>query len=260
MPEKDWFSQEGYRCRLEWGYRGAREAAARGDILVVVDTLRFSSAVATAIHHGVLIHPCAWADDPEELARRVGGEAAMKRRVASSPSRFSLSPLSFLGAEPGTRVVLASPNGATCSRFAASVPHLFVGALLNAAAVASAVSRLLDGSDRCVTLLACGERWPTPSEDGELRMAIEDYLGAGAILAGIAYDKSPEVRACEGAFQHLQGDLEAVLLACGSGRELLGKGCGEDVRHSARLNLYDSVPIMRGEAIERYPPAMAGAK
>ena len=32
----------------------------------------------------------------------------MKRWVGSSPLRFSLSPLSYLGAEPGTRVVLAS--------------------------------------------------------------------------------------------------------------------------------------------------------
>src|SRR5207302_2020235 len=101
------------------------------------------------------------------------------------PARFSLSPLSYLDAQSGTRVVLASPNGATCSRYAAEVGFLFVGTLLNAKAVAGAVSHLLAVTDLCVTLLACGERWKTPSEDGELRMAIEDSLGAGAILSYI---------------------------------------------------------------------------
>jgi 2-phosphosulfolactate phosphatase len=247
----DWYSQRGYRCRLEWGYRGAREAAGRGDILVVVDTLRFSSAVATAIHHGVLIYPCAWADDAEAIAHRVGGEAAIKPREGIAPARFSLSPLSYWGAEPGTRVVLPSPNGATCSRYGADVPFLFVGTLLNARAVAAAVSQQLEGTDLCATFLACGERWRTASEDGELRIAMEDYLGAGAILAHVDHDKSPEALACEGAFRHLRHELESVLLECGSGRELREKGCTDDVRHAARLNLYDSVPILRGEWIER---------
>jgi hypothetical protein len=40
------------RVRLAWGQRGGQEAAERGDILVVVDTLRFSTAAATAVHHG----------------------------------------------------------------------------------------------------------------------------------------------------------------------------------------------------------------
>jgi phosphosulfolactate phosphohydrolase-like enzyme len=47
-----------------------------------------------------------------------------------------------------------------------------------------------------VTVIACGERWNIPSEDGELRMALEDYLGAGAILSYLPYEKSPEARAC----------------------------------------------------------------
>jgi 2-phosphosulfolactate phosphatase len=58
------------------------------------------------------------------------------------------------------------------------VPHLLVGALLNARAVAAAVARLLAETDLSVTVLACGERWKEPNEDGELRFAIEDYLEA----------------------------------------------------------------------------------
>ncbi|HZP80353.1 MAG TPA: 2-phosphosulfolactate phosphatase [Chthonomonadaceae bacterium] len=241
MPA-DVFSQTGFRCKLEWGWRGAREAAARGDILVVVDTLRFSSAVVTAVQQGGLIYPCASSEDHAALARSLGAEAAATATVAG---RFSLSPLTYLDMGPGTRVVLPSPNGATCSRYAAATPHLFVGALLNAGAVAAAVAAVLDATDLAVTVLACGERWQTPSEDGELRFALEDYLGAGAILSELPHEKSPEALACAGAFRQRRSDLAAILWECGSGRELQAKGHGEDVRHAARWNLYEAVPVMR---------------
>ncbi len=243
------FSQNLYRCRIDWGYKGAREAAERGDILVVVDTLSFSTAVVTAVHFGGVIYPCSRTDNIAEYAKRVDGEAAVGRKDVPEKGRFSLSPLTYVSISPGERVILASPNGATCSRYARSVPYLFVGALVNARQLADAVSALLDSTDLCVTILACGERWRIPSEDGELRVAIEDYLGAGAILSYLKHTKSPEARVCEGAFLHTQNDLRAILWECGSGRELREMGYSGDVEHSARLNVYDVAPIMRDERI-----------
>src|SRR4051812_25534388 len=79
------WDQRGYRRRLEWGRRGARLAAERGDVLVVVDVLSFSTAAATAIAHGGIVCPCAWDDDPAALAARVGAEVAVRRR--SRPRR-----------------------------------------------------------------------------------------------------------------------------------------------------------------------------
>ncbi len=166
--------------------------------------------------------------------------------------RFSLSPPTLAAARPGERIVLASPNGATCSRHGRSVPNLFVGALVNAEAVAGALAAALDESpDLSVTLLACGERWQEPSEDGELRFAVEDYLGAGAVLAHLPapLSRSPEARAAEAAFQSLAPDLAAVLTDCGSGRELIAKGYGQDVTHATRLNVYAAVPVLRGDAL-----------
>ena len=229
-----WFAQGEYACRMEWGHGGARRAAERGDVLVVVDVLSFSSAAVTAARRGAIVYPCAEPDDPETLARRVRADAvAVKRDRVPSAGRFSLSPLTFLDVAPGTRVVVASPNGGACCRAAAAgggASVVLVGSLLNARAVAEVVRRELEaGHDgRAVTVLACGERWqaPPPAEAGEtLRFALEDYLGAGAILAGLpALSKSPEARACESAFRAASADLDAVLWECGSGRELRAKG------------------------------------
>jgi 2-phosphosulfolactate phosphatase len=264
------FAQEGFRCRLEWGRRGARAAAERADILVVVDILRFSTTAVTAVHHGVTLFPCHWDEDIVAFARRV--DAIPGGHRSGEDTRFTLSPLCYLDVPVGTRVALASPNGATCARYADAVPSLYVGALVNAQAVANRIDELLRESDHAVTVLACGERWTTPSEDGELRFAVEDYLGAGAILYylnqchlnqcylnqhdvnmnhTIAPHLSPEATICAGAFQSLAtnaraGDLTSLLLECGSGRELQVRGAAADVRHAARLNLYNTVPVMRG--------------
>jgi 2-phosphosulfolactate phosphatase len=245
----DPWAQDGFRCRLEWGRRGAQVAAERGDILVVVDTLSFSTAAVTAVHHGGLVYPCAWTDDPTALAAKLGAEAAVHRQHVPEHGRFSLSPPTFAAIQPGERVVLASPNGATCSRFGRDVPRLLVGALVNARAVSDAVARLLASSNVTVTLLACGERWRQSSEDGELRFAIEDYLGAGAIIDGLPASVrcSPEADLCGRAFRASQHDLPAILWDSGSGRELRGYGYPQDVEHAARLNAYDTVPRMLDE-------------
>ncbi len=239
------YGQHPYRCRFDWGRHGVHQAVEWGDILVIVDTISFSTSVVTAVHNGGLIYPCSMDEDVNLIARRIGGEAAVHRRKVPAQGRFSLSPTTFLSIEPGTRVVLASPNGATCSRYAEQVPYLFVGGLVNAQVVATVVSSLLEQTDLSVTIIACGERWNPSNEDGSLRFAIEDYLGAGAILSYLQQEKSPEARVCEGAFLQCQQDLKALLWDCSSGRELREKGFEEDVILASRLNVYETVPHMR---------------
>jgi 2-phosphosulfolactate phosphatase len=249
------------RVRLAWGRRGAHDAAERGDVLVVVDTLRFSTAAAVAVHHGALIYPCATDETVyNALAQRVGGEVALHHAAAPTPTRFSLSPRSFLAVEQGARVVLPSPNGSTCSQYGSQAPALFVGALINAQAVAGAVSRLLNSVGHLnATALACGERWRTPDEEGALRFAMEDYLGAGAILAALPFPQTMEAQVCAATFRAMRDQLDAALWECESGQELRAKGLGEDVRFAAQLNGYNTAPILRGERLEAFVPDEGGA-
>ena len=240
-----------YRCQLARGRRGAREAAQRGDALVVVDTLSFSTSAITALHNGGIVFPCAKDEDPAAFAQRVNAEAAVGRPDVPKKGRFSLSPLTYLNIEPNTRIVLASPNGATCSRYARSVPTLLVGTLINARAVANALTQILSTTNHTISLLSCGERWADPDEDGPLRWALEDDLGVGAILSYLSCDKSPEARACEGIFIHLRDELSTSLINCPSGQELCDRGFTKDVTHAADLNWCDTVPVMRSERLEK---------
>jgi len=241
MEYPDWLGQPGVRCRMDWGPEGARAAAAHGDALVVVDTLRFSSAVATALHHDVRVHPCAADEDVFAAAANFGAEPAGS---GIPEGRYSLSPLSYVEAPPGARVCLRSPNGATCTQYASSAPFLYVAALLNAAVVGRCVSRRMELTDLCVTVLACGELQPATDGAGGIRFAIEDYLGAGAVLASIPYSKSPEAELCEASFQASKSRMEALLAGSSSGLELSAKGRDADVRHCAALNVFTVAPML----------------
>jgi 2-phosphosulfolactate phosphatase len=131
-----------------------------------------------------------------------------------------------------------------------------VGSFVNAPAVARFVSARLVESNQGVTVLACGERWPTPVEGEDLRFAVEDYLGAGALLSHLDLDKSPEAQACEVAFRGVQEGLEEILLTCGSGIELREKGYRADVLHAARMDLYGTVPLLaEGRFVNAAGPA-----
>ena len=146
--------------------------------------------------------------------------------------------------EPGRVVALGSPNGAVCSRAAASGGRLYVASLVNASAVARAVSAEMERTGATVTVIACGERWWTPFQDEGMRVAIEDYLGAGAVLAGLDRELSPEAVVCRAAFMQLRGDLSRIIADCGSGRELREKGFLHDVVHASRLDCYDTAPVL----------------
>ncbi|CAN5496956.1 hypothetical protein BH09PLA1_BH09PLA1_10510 [soil metagenome] len=235
MGETEWFSQSPHRVRMDWGWRGCSAAARRGDAVVIVDVLRFSTAVCAAISNGVTVFPANESDNLQ----------GMCSRFDAAHFAAGLAPGEYHSAMRGSRVVVRSPNGATCARLASAAPVALIGALVNQNAVARCVRRILVQTKWTVTVIACGERWPDASDDGALRFAIEDYLGAGAILWSVAGDQSAEARTCAGAFASSRADLASLLANCGSGREQIDKRDRASVEHAAIIDRYDVVPVLR---------------
>ena len=139
----------------------------------------------------------------------------------------------------GTRVVLPSPNGAALSLAAGDAPVL-AGCLRNARAVAEEAMRL----GQRISVIPAGERWA----EGGLRPCLEDWLGAGAVLAHLSGDRSPECAAAAASFESQRTGLAAALTGCGSGRELIARGMPQDVRVAARLDVSQCVPLLVGGA------------
>lgn len=211
--------------------------------------MSFSTAVAVAIERGGKVRPCLESDNASELARVSEGVAAVRRSEAGPNGQFSLSPLTFLDLEPDAVVVLPSLNGGSCCKAAREASALLVGCLVNAGAVAEAVRDMHRNTSRSVTVIACGEQDTT--DGSRIRMAVEDYLGAGAILKQLPFTKSPEARVCQDTFTSSAHSLEELMLECESGQQLREAGFTEDVEFSARLDLYSSVPLLNGRLFSR---------
>lgn len=130
------FSQAPYKVKMEWGRRGAREAAERGDIVVIVDVLSFSSTVVAALNAGAVIFPYPPNLDGKKYASSIGATYILGRAEAVRTGNPTLSPVTFNEEHRNRSYVLSSLNGAYCSWIASKVPGLLIGSFLNASGVA----------------------------------------------------------------------------------------------------------------------------
>jgi 2-phosphosulfolactate phosphatase len=159
---------------LEWGLDGARRLAPTADAVVVVDVLSFCTSVTVACERGARVWPHPGGAAADDLARSLDAVLAGPRSL----SRPSLSPTSLTELPEGARLVLPSPNGSALAHALLDAGGPVVaGCLRNAAAVARHVAGARD-----VLVLPAGERW----DDGSIRFAYEDLVGAGAVVDRLA--------------------------------------------------------------------------
>ncbi|AJR18392.1 2-phosphosulfolactate phosphatase [Pimelobacter simplex] len=259
-------AQAGRQVRLEWGPTGGAAISADADIAVVVDVLSFTTTLTIATARGTRVHPFAWKDErAAAYARERDAVLAVGRFEARGGGRGgaappSLSPAQLLDAVPVPRLVLPSPNGSSiCAALAGAGTRTGLGlqvvgaSLRNRTAVARWLAPRIAAGAR-VALVPAGERWP----DGSLRPAVEDLWGAGAILDGLATEgadpdagrwsaEARQARAAYRAAAAMGAGLEAALLDCASGRELVAVGFRADVLAAAALDADDVVPLLGGD-------------
>lgn len=226
-----------FDVRCEWGAQGLAQLLPSSDVVIIVDVLSFSTAVEVATARGAVVFPYKTYDvSAREFAKSANLELAGTRRGGG---RFSLSPESLREIPEGTRLVLPSPNGATLAMMTGDTPTL-AGCLRNARAVAR-YARLLG---RRIAVIPAGEQW----SDNSLRPAVEDWLGAGAILDALGGYQSPEAEAAYMLFRAAQPQLEAMVSRAGSGKELVEQGFLRDVELACELNVSECVPFLASGA------------
>jgi 2-phosphosulfolactate phosphatase len=243
VAEEDVWSQREFAVRFGWGPLAAARMADPDGVLVVVDVLSFTTAVDVAVSRGTAVYPCEWhGSRATKLARSVGAELAVGRGQMSPERPWSLSPASLLAAPAPERLVLPSPNGSTIA--SAATGTVVTACLRNAAAVAS---WLTAASPAVITVISAGERWP----DDSLRPALEDLLGAAAVLSGLA-DRtgtsgwSPDAIVAARSFD--PASVADAVRSCGSAKELHERGYSADVDVAIDVDASSVVPVLRDGA------------
>jgi 2-phosphosulfolactate phosphatase len=231
-------AQHGFAYRFGWGAEGLEALAADCSVIVVVDVLRFTTAVSVVVAAGSIVFPYRWCDEGAAAAAAQRG-AVLAGRRREGP--VSLSPTDLMTLPTGSRIVLPSPDGSTLSLRASELGTTFVlaGSLRNATATAERARTL--ASRAPIGVIAAGERWPGSS--APLRPSVEDMLGAGAILAALdpagavsAPGCSPEAAAARAAFVDARPSLVDRVCGSASGRQLIRIGCADDVANAAQLD------------------------
>lgn len=158
-----------------------------------------------------------------------------------------------------------SRNGAAVAAAASSAATVLVGSLRNATAVARVVQTIQERRQErtSVAVIAAGEA----DAAGAQRFAVEDQLGAGAIILalsdrGIDHTAPDAAVAAEG-FRALRGALRHLIGASGSGRELAADAAATtrveesglvptSVTDAAVIDAVDVVPVLRDGVFTRF--------
>jgi len=217
-----------------------------GATAVVIDVLRFSSAVVAALDAGASkIIPV----EEIETATRLADSGKRKTKLLAGERKglpidgFDLfnSPAEFTRATVGGKtIVMTTSNGSRGVLLASKAARTIICAINNIGAVAGAIR-----DDEVVSILCCGS---------EGRIALEDLYCGGLLLHAVGDRTDVETLNDSGRLAMMlsrEGGPAAGELLAGSdrGRELIAAGYGEDVLHCAKRDISDIVPVLRQGAM-----------
>jgi len=246
-------------------FHGMPDRACAGGIAVVIDVLRASTTIVTALFHGASsVLPVLGVSDAKAAAayggRLLGGERGGVRiegfDLGNSPLEYTADRVR------GSSVVITTTNGTAALHACRDAREILIGAIVNRTAVADAVRRLARHGDHAHLVCA--------GTDGAV--SAEDVLAAGAILDAASAAGPDDVldhAALEARafFRRVAagGDVQAALVAefgrSPGGANLVDLGMQADLPAAAAI---DSLPLVprfdhaTGRLIEMVPGTKSG--
>lgn len=210
-------------------------------IVVVTDIFRATSCMVTAFAHGVRsIVPVATVEECRQWQER--GYLAAAERNAKRVEGFELdnSPFTYMTERiRGADVAMTTTNGTLAITKSRAGVKVLVGAFLNLEAVA----RYLKTEPYDVLVLCAG--WKG-------RVNMEDTLFAGALIDQLKDSYAlAEDSAIIAHRLYLDGkaNLTSYMANASHIRRLQRLGIQKDIPYCLQHNLYDVVPVLRGNAL-----------
>ncbi len=213
------------------------------DLVVVLDVLRATSAICTAIEHGVKeIIPVATVEEARELQAK--GYIAAAERGGQIVEGFDLgnSPYSYMDPQlKGKSVVLTTTNGTKAIDMARSKDTVVVGALNNL----NALCDWLIEQERDILVLGSG--WKD-------KFNLEDTICGGAIAdqclaSGKFYADEDSTVAAKFIFRSSRDNMFAFLKASSHRRRLRALDLNEDVKYCLTPNNCTAIPVLKNGSL-----------
>ena len=218
----------------------------RDRIVVVVDVLRASSTMVTALVNGCRgIVPVEDATEAVDMTRTLddallcgerGGQMIPGFVLGNSPHEYTAQTVA------GRTLILSTTNGTKAVARAREARLTLIGSLLNAQALAEALCHTCEKSPGEECFILCS------GTNG--RFSLDDILCAGAIAHRLDGMRALEciddaAAASLTLYRAAKDELEAALRATAHGCHLTAIGAGKDITYCAREDIYDAVPWMQ---------------
>lgn len=245
------------RTYLRW--QDVRPIELREHIAVVIDVLRWSSVVVSALAHGA-----SWVEayaTPDEAAARadalgrdevlLGGE---RGNVPLPGFDLGNSPLEYTSERVrGMGVITTTTNGTQGLLSAGEAAEVLVGSFLNFPSLLGVLSTAAVRG-RPIALIACGQAGEIAEEDVACAGAIAMSLGANVTDVTTERAIAAWVRTGRNAARAVSGATHAGTLAAA--------GFAHDVQHAGRIGVHGCVPWLasanRLQGSFWTPPASSG--
>ena len=241
------------KVKTRWFAKGAKDAVKDEDVMIVVDTLRCSSVITTALESGAsAIYPVASVEEAFRIKRsgqynrpllvgEINGIMVEGFDAGNSPTE--LLKLNLNGRSMVIRTSAGSQILAAITKLDNNV-EAAIGCILNARAVADWAYNYGSKENKDISIICCGYQAKI--------FTLDDLIGAGAIIREIPLTVEQEAgaRGACSAFERAASSLSAALNNSKSGRRLREIGQVQDIAFCSQFNKYNTVPIFDGRRIQ----------
>ncbi|MDL2220773.1 2-phosphosulfolactate phosphatase [Eubacteriales bacterium OttesenSCG-928-N14] len=217
----------------------------RGKTVVVIDTLRATSTIITALYNGAeQIYPVQSVEQAMDLAYQMREQGVLLggERNAEKVQGFDLgnSPLEYMRRSiDGKSIILSTTNGTQAMQKAALAKDVYIGALLNGVTVASALMHIAGDA----VLLCAGTHG---------NYSMDDIITAGYIIyrmKGFNSQKEIEMDDLSASAYQLykmkKDNLQQELSMCTHYNVLKAKGMDEDLEYCLKRDTVRILPVLR---------------
>jgi len=216
------------------------KAASKNHIIILVDVLRASSTIITALAHGAeCVIPVPTVDEARRLASRIPQAILAGERNTHPPPGFHLgnSPQSFTIPQiRGRPIILTTTNFTRTLGNPPPKATILTAAILNLDHAAQTARHLYHQTPRPITIISAG------NPDGP---SAEDEMASHHLALRILHPHDPP------GLAHPY-DIANELLTTRHGARLVQAGYEEDIHFCAQLNRYPLTPILRNGAFQPY--------